>query len=211
MTERRAIMKIATWIKIGTVAVTVVLAASVYFAWRGEQREHAQLQAELKTAQAALAEATARQQARENDLSKVLAQISQQKAAVQKPAQIVQALPEVLPLPKPLEIVEETTSGKLTNGQGVTGASDSPTVKLPAEDLRPLYDFALDCKACQAKLSAAEANLKDEQVKTGALSRERDSALQAARGGSVMKRVLRGAKWFALGAAAGAVAERMRR
>src|SRR3989442_14279345 len=34
---------------------------------------------------------------------------------------------------------------------------------IPAEDLKPLYDFAIDCKACQAKLSAAQNDLTDER------------------------------------------------
>jgi hypothetical protein len=35
--------------------------------------------------------------------------------------------------------------------------------------LKPLYDFTIDCKACQAKLSAAQGNLTDERKKTTAL------------------------------------------
>ena len=193
------------------VLVAVVLAVSVFSAWRGARHEQTQLQAELKAAQAALAGATARQQARESDLDKVLAQINQQKVVAQKPAEIVQALPEVLPLPKPLTFEKETAHGgssSLTNGGGLP---ESPKVNLPAEDLRPLYDFALDCKACPARLSALEGDLKDEQAKTATLSRERNSALRMARGGSVMKRVIRAAKWFAIGAAAGALAGKLSR
>src|SRR5437899_2446182 len=76
---------------------------------------------------------------------------------------------------------------------------------IPAEDLKPLYDFAIDCKACQAKLSAAQNDLIDERKKTAALAHERDDALRFAKGGSAWRRVGRAAKWFLLGAAAGAV------
>lgn len=79
---------------------------------------------------------------------------------------------------------------------------------IPAQDLKPLYDFALDCKACQAKLSASQADLADEKTKTVTLTRERDQALTAAKGGSTWRRIGRAAKWFVLGAAAGAVAAR---
>ena len=82
-------------------------------------------------------------------------------------------------------------------------------MQLPAEDLKPLYDFAVDCRECQAQLAAAQGNLKDEQTKTQALSRERDTLVQAARGGSVLRRVVRAAKWFVIGAAAGAVAAKL--
>src|SRR5882762_5989680 len=32
---------------------------------------------------------------------------------------------------------------------------------MPIEDLKPLYDFAIDCKACQVKLAPAQADLTD--------------------------------------------------
>ena len=85
------------------------------------------------------------------------------------------------------------------------------TADFPAADLKPLYDFALDCKACQAQLAAAQGDLKDEQDKEKALGRERDDALRAAKGGSVLRRVARAAKWFAIGAAAGAIAAKVAR
>jgi hypothetical protein len=77
---------------------------------------------------------------------------------------------------------------------------------IPAQDLKPLYDFSLDCKACQAKLAACQADLADEKLKTSALTKERDRALQIARGGSSWQRISRAAKWLLIGAAAGAVA-----
>ena len=91
---------------------------------------------------------------------------------------------------------------------------DSPSPKpgqtadalLPAADLKPLYDFALDCKACQAKLAAAQSDLNDEKTKTAALTKQRDSAVRTAKGGSALRRIARAAKWFAMGAAAGAIA-----
>jgi hypothetical protein len=72
-------------------------------------------------------------------------------------------------------------------------------------DLKPLYDFTLDCQACQAKLSAAQSDLLDERSKTAALAKERDAAVRLAKGGSAWRRVTRAAKWFLLGAAAGAL------
>lgn len=83
-------------------------------------------------------------------------------------------------------------------------------VVLPEQDLRPLYDFTLDCKACQAKLAASQADLVDEKLKTATLARERDAALKAVKGGSMLRRVARAAKWFAIGAAAGAFAAKAR-
>ena len=86
-----------------------------------------------------------------------------------------------------------------------------PSGVIPIEDLKPLYDFALDCKACQAKLTAAQANLTDERAKTAALTRERNEAVRVAKGGSLLRRIARNAKWLAIGAAAGAIAAKAHR
>lgn len=68
------------------------------------------------------------------------------------------------------------------------GAPDQALV--PRADLKPLYDFTLDCQACRARLSAAQSDLADEKTKTAVLTKERDAA----------QRVV------FLGAAAGAIA-----
>jgi hypothetical protein len=215
LSAEEIVMTLRSWLKGAALVIAVVVGVSVYFAWRGAQREQAQLKAELQVTQKALADADARQQSRNTELAQVLAQLNEKKATVQSPAQIVKALPDVLPLPTPLTLpAQQTGASGLPALQG--GAKEpveipNPKVQLPAEDLKPLYDFALDCRECQAQLGAAQANLKDEQTKTQALSRERDTALQAARGGSVLRRVVRAAKWFVIGAAAGAVAAKLAR
>ena len=206
------------WIKTGAVTLTAVLAASVFFAWRAELRDRAVLQQQLKAAQQSLGDATARQNSRDAALKGVLAQLKQKKAQVQKPEQVIAALPEVLPLPQaitlgstPKEGTNSTPSADVAAGSGRPSQSrsfarNSATAEFPAADLKPLYDFAVDCKSCQAQLAAAQGDLQDEKAKEQALSRERDAALRAAKGGSVLRRVARAAKWFALGAAAGAIA-----
>jgi hypothetical protein len=85
------------------------------------------------------------------------------------------------------------------------GPAQTQTV-IPNQDLKPLYDFALDCKSCQAKLANVQGDLTDVRAKTAALTKERDAALRAAKGGGTWKRIARAAKWFAMGAAAGALA-----
>jgi hypothetical protein len=54
---------------------------------------------------------------------------------------------------------------------------NAPTPKasaiIPADDLKPLYDFGIDCKACQAKLATVQSDLADERQKSAALTRER--------------------------------------
>jgi hypothetical protein len=207
-------MTLGTWLRIAAVLIAVVLGVSLYFAWRGARHDQAQLKAELQATQKALADADARQQSRNAELGQMLAQLNARKSSIQSPAQIVKALPDVLPLPTPLTLPTQTDGAGVPAVSG--GAKQSvepptPKVQLPPEDLKPLYDFAVDCRECQVQLAAAQANLKDEQTKTQALSRERDTALQAARGGSKLRRIVRAAKWFVIGAAAGAVAAKLAR
>ncbi len=205
-----------TWVKIAAVVAVVALAAGVFVAWRDARKEQAALQAELKTTQQALAEAAARQATRDAAVNNLVAGLKKTEATVQKPAQVVAALPSVLTLPEPITIETEPPASKNhVDGIGRPGSLPNdiePKVNFPAADLKPpLYDFAADCKACQAKLGAAQADLADEKVKSQALGRERDDALRAAKGGSVLRRIARAAKWFAIGAAAGAIAAKATR
>jgi len=93
-----------------------------------------------------------------------------------------------------------------------SGAGNSPASStsappalftIPQQDLKPLYDYLQDCRACQAQLTVARADLADEKTKSQALARERDAAVRAAKGGGFWARAKRAAKWFAIGAGAG--------
>lgn len=110
--------------------------------------------------------------------------IRKQQKEVQTPEQAVKELPEVLPLPKPITVEEME----------------------PPRQSHQTRSTARPVRQCP---SWSQANLKDEKAKTEALSRERDDALRAARGGSLFGRVARAAKWFVIGATAGAVAARL--
>ena len=220
------------WLRLAEILVTGLLTAIVVSAWRADHRDRTQLAADLATAQQALAQADARQHDRDAQLLQTLAALAAEKRTITTPAQIVRALPQQIPLPVPITLQaqdpmskpqKETCSsglpwsakGPLCGPEGLestqrrtnpaSNAAATPAI-LPAEDLKPLYDFTLDCKACQAKLAAAQADLTDEQAKTTVLTRERDQAVRAAKGGSLLRRIARNAKWLAIGAAAGAIA-----
>jgi hypothetical protein len=77
-------------------------------------------------------------------------------------------------------------------------------IRVPQEDLKPLYDAVEDCQACHAKLAAAQGDLTDERAKFAAATAQRDAAISAARG-TFWKRTRTAAKWIVIGAAAGAV------
>ena len=104
------------------------------------------------------------------------------------------------------QIPSSNPSGAAANSS--TQLPSAPTAQIPAADLKPLYDYILDCKACQAKLTAAQSDLADEKTKTATLTKSRDEAIKAAKGGSVLQRTARALKWLALGAAAGFLASK---
>jgi hypothetical protein len=86
-----------------------------------------------------------------------------------------------------------------------TSNTPQPAAEIPATDLAPLYNYVQDCRACQLELTAAKQNATDNATKIRALTRERDAAITAAKGGPIWLRLKRNAHWLAIGAAVGAV------
>jgi hypothetical protein len=83
---------------------------------------------------------------------------------------------------------------------------NAPEARIPVADLKPLYDYVQDCRACQAQLAAARLDAADDAAKMNALTQERDAAIKALKGGSIGRRIRRNMVWFFAGAAAGAIA-----
>jgi len=193
------------WFRPAELLITATLAIAVLSAWRADRRGRAQLAADVAAAKQALAQADAQ-------LVQTLATLAAEKRTVTTPAQIVRELPQQISLPSPivLQPAPSPNSGSEPThvGAAADAARDSKQTQavIPAADLKPLYDFSLDCRACQAKLATAQADLTDERAKTAVLTRERDEAVRAAKGGSVFRRMARAAKWLAIGAAFGAIA-----
>jgi hypothetical protein len=144
---------------------------------------------------------------------------------VQTPQQIIRDLPQYLPLPQPITLAPPASAAAgqgtalpgnsgAASGSGTGAGADSssaaapaaPVAQIPTTDLKPLFDFVQDCRACKVQLDAAQADLRDEQAKTAALSKERDAAVKAVKGGGFWTRVKRNAKWLAIGAILGAAA-----
>jgi hypothetical protein len=212
-------MPSASWLKLAGALLALLLGVAFVYAWLADRRDRDRLNAELATTKQLLFTANDRQHDRDAQLNQTLAALASEKRAVHTPTQIIRDLPRELPLPSPIALQPSLATNKNSSVSSVAAQSSAantppasntkpavPQAIVPAEDLKPLYDFALDCKACQARLAAAQSDLADEKSKTAALTKERDQALQIARGGSVLRRLRRAAKWFLIGAAAGAVA-----
>lgn len=181
----------------------------------------------IRSAQKQLLDAAdARERDRTATLNTTLAQIDALKRATQTPAQIVGDLPKYISLPQPITLApagatnppSTPASANTQQGTGASenaGAAASPTAEnlpsapvahIPAADLKPLYDFVQDCRACQAQLAIARLNSADDAKKIAALTTERDAAVTAAKGGGFWLRLRRNTLWFAVGAGAGAAA-----
>jgi hypothetical protein len=211
-------------LRLAELTVSAILALSLFLAWRAERSDRAKLATELAIAQQSLTQASDRQQSRDADLLHTLATLATQRHDVQTPQQILQSLPQQIPLPQPIVLAplanQAASPGQTATANdtaATTSSQHSPVTKssapepqavIPSADLKPLYDFALDCKACQAKLTAAQSDLADERTKTATLAKERDEAVRTAKGGSAIQRFARAAKWLLIGAAAGTLAAR---
>ncbi|MGC0771571.1 MAG: hypothetical protein WB543_01445 [Candidatus Acidiferrum sp.] len=217
------------WLKLAEILVPVILAMTIFVSWQADRRDRAQLATQLAAAQKSIADAAASQHDRDTLLNQTLAQLAAQKQAAVTTAQILKALPAAISLPAPITLPSNVTpataaassavnSGTHPSDQGnsapskpIAKAAQSADAVLPAADLKPLYDFAMDCKACQAKLAASQSDLSDEKTKTAVLTKELDAAIRAAKGGSALRRIASAAKWLVLGAAAGAIAAKAAR
>lgn len=221
-------MATRTLLQLAAFCAVLLLAALAFHAWLAAHDEQQRLQATLAAQKQLLDAADARERAREATLHDTLAQIETLKRTTQTPAQILRALPQFLSLPQPITIAQPSApaAGKGT-AQPETSlppstpasppASDfsaanarelpaAPAAQLPVADLKPLYDFVQDCRACQAQLAVARQNADDDAAKISALTRQRDAAITAAKGGSFWRRLRRNALWFAVGAGTGAAA-----
>ncbi len=189
------------WPTVLLVAVTLLLAALAAFgvrSWLVSRDALTRLTATLEAQKQVFARAAEDEQQRNAALAKTLLGISNAKRQVKTPADVIAELPNLLPsLPEPISLTPAPM------------ASQQPTLdvgmNVPQADLKPLYDYAQDCRACDAKLAAAQGDLVDERSKVAALTKERDAATKAVKG-TFLLRVKRAAKWLAIGAALGAIA-----
>lgn len=222
-------MLFQSWLKLVAASLALILCVAVVEAWRADRRDRTQLAAELSATKQLLTAAAARQHDRDSQLAQTLSALAAEKRSVTTPAQIIRELPKNLSLPAPITLqggqgppVGATLGSPAPDGYeaspGVAPAAppnadkpSPPGAFLPRADLKPFYDFTLDCQACQAKLSVAQNDLADEKAKSAALTKERDDALRIVKGGSAWRCVTRAAKWFLLGAAAGAIAAKSSR
>jgi hypothetical protein len=191
-------------LEIAAAILALVAVAIVGGSWLGAREEAIKLKATLDAQNAVIADAGKREAARDAALKDSLAAVEDLKKRTQTPVQALNALPQVLPLPQPITLQLPAALAQGNPSLAGVQPGQSQNAVIPAADLKPLFDFAATCKECQAKLSAAAADKADDAVKLAALTKERDVAVTAAKGGSKWQRIKRAAKWFGIGALVGA-------
>jgi hypothetical protein len=214
-----------------TIAALLIAAAFIGYEWFAAHRSAAALSATLAASQQQITAAAASEKTRDAQLATQLAQISALEQKVQTPRQALAALPGALPpLPQPITLTsmppaaapasanaQSAGAGNSSASAGAPGVSSNapPAVpstlapivaNIPQADLKPLYDYLENCQATTLDDTTARKDLADEQTQVTALTQQRDAAVASAKGGSFWTRFRRGAKWFAIGAATGAIA-----
>ena len=198
--------------KLLAAAAILVAAAFVLRAWFATREDRMRLAATIDTQKQIIEAADRREREHADQLRGQLEAIDALKHRIATPQQIVRALPRYLRLPQPIQLTPQPTTQQgspLPEKPGPRPAKPArpaggPVAQLPVEDLKPLFDFVQDCRACQSELAEAKQQAADDRVKIDALTHERDAALRAVRGGSFWARARRAAKWFIVGVGVGA-------
>ncbi len=211
-------------LEIAAFCAALLIAALAIHAWLSSRDEQQRLQSTLAAQKQVLDAADAKEQSRQATLNDALAKIEKLKHAAQTPQQILSDLPPYLPLPQAITLAPPAADAHPQQGTALPAKSQttplpSPTqpaipcnpggictLELPSADLKPLYDFTQNCRECQLRLTAAQQDHADDLAKLNALTRERDAALTAAKGGTLWRRLRRNALWFVVGAGVGAAA-----
>lgn len=113
--------------------------------------------------------------------------------------------------PSTTGVASDSASLQKPQFSGPGSSCDDPSrciAEVPAEDLKPLFNYVQDCRACDAELAVAHQNASDDAAKIASLTRERDAAITASKGGSFFRRLRRNLIWLSVGAAVGYAASR---
>jgi hypothetical protein len=187
----------AGWLAVSAALVLGLIA----LAGQGWLHEHdARLKAEslVSGQQQRIDEINKQVAATQQALSGQIAGIERERSRPATAAQVVSEARALIPnLPEEVK-VEEVPSA-LPNGPSAA------TIVVPEADFQAVRDAQLTCEENTARLNACQSVQSDAKQQAALLTAERDEWKTAAKGGSVWHRALGAAKWFAVGAASGAV------
>jgi len=207
------------------IGIGVLAIAGGIVAWRAWLAEHdARLQAETtaksqQTAINAAQETVTQSQAQVKQLQELVAQsqtqhdkdvaeLKTQVAALKTPSDQLAWVVQQLKTPQPITVTVPKDAGQ------------SATAQVPQADIAPLVQAVEACQKCKLDLSTATTQLnyaqqqkqaqddalKAKDAQLTASQKEVQTWQTAAKGGTFWQRAAKAAKWFVIGAAAGAIA-----
>jgi type II secretory pathway pseudopilin PulG len=190
------------WVLLMVGAVLAVVAVVVGASYLGAREDKIKLQATMDAQKLIQAHLDADQKQRDADLKAKIDDLEASKQAVAKmpPAQQVQEITKVIPLPFPMNVQQQADP--------ITGKLEEPKVEMPVANLKPLYDYGVTCTECQDRVSKLTADLAGAAQREQSITKERDAAIKAAKGGSFWartKRTLKTAVCAGAGAGLGSV------
>jgi hypothetical protein len=181
---------------------SVLLAGFLIFVGCSWMQEHdARLKAETQTGQQQKQiDGLQQQQAQAQDsLNKQLAALEKLRQTPATASQLVSDAATLLPnLPVPLQVQPAPDNPALPD------APATQNVIIPEADFKSIRDAQVTCEENAAKLATCQALGNESKQQLKLTQQQADEWKTAARGGSVWHRALGAAKWFAVGAGAGA-------
>jgi Tfp pilus assembly protein PilN len=181
---------------------SVLLAGFLVFAGYGWMQEHnARLKAETQTGQQQKQIDGLKQQQTEaqSALNKKLNVLEKLRQSPATASQLVTDASTLLPnLPVPLEVQAAPRDAALPDVPGTRN------LVIPEADFKSIRDAQITCQENTAKLATCQTSGNESKQQLQIAEQQRDEWKTAAKGGSIWHRALGAAKWFAVGAGAGA-------
>jgi hypothetical protein len=181
---------------------SVLLAAFLVFAGYGWFQEHdARLKAESATTQQQQQIDGLKQQqaAAQLALNQKLATLEKTRQTPATASELVTGADTIIPnLPAPLQVTTAPANPDLPT------APPTQQIVIPEADFKSIRDQELICEENAAKLNACQSNEASLGQQIKLTEQQRDEWKDTANGGSMWHRALGAAKWFAIGAGAGA-------
>lgn len=194
------------------VALCIGLVLVLVFGAREWLREHdARMQAQATQAaqQQVIAGAQKQIDAAKADQSATAAQLAQQLGRLeeqrQQPATAADVAAQLNEILKPAQPIIVTAPVRSTPANSAAAIPSAPAVQIPQADMQGLRDYSLTCQenadksaACARQLADSTAQLQDTQTQLTAQTKETAAWKSAAKGGSILHRLLHGAKCLAI-------------
>lgn len=138
-------------------------------------------------------------------LSDVLKSLVQMKQTVQTPAQVAQALPQIIELPQRATVVTDAQAKQiaaaLPNAPAPVHEGD---LVIPKESVKAFYDAQVDCKANDVKLQSCGETVQHDQQIDEVKDKQIKQLNTALKGGTKWQRTKSALKYIGIGAAIGA-------